>query len=128
MAKRIKESEEKLTTWFNDNDVPAKFEVCDKVGDMLEIIIKPGESKTLPSYFDNAIQHFDKKYNMVMGGLCPWLKKVNSDGSFVDLRLHDSLDYKKVLEEKELMMLAELIEKKDRLSRAAEVQSKKKKV
>src|ERR1022692_583546 len=101
------EQVENYSTWRNDNDKPAVFRLLThekrkgvKNGKhedsnkcqgsvFLRVEIKPGETRQLPTEYDDAIRKVNPKTGMVHGGLCPWLTKVGED----EVLVHQSLDY-----------------------------------
>jgi|ERR1700678_2533782 hypothetical protein len=113
-----------FSTWRNDNDVPAQFRLMThekikgsskqpKDGSVFEYVnLLPGETIQLPSEYDAAIRKVGK-LGSVSGGLCPWLVKVGDE-----VRIDTALDYKKAIENEQLLKLAEELEKESVLSKA----------
>jgi hypothetical protein len=134
------EKSETYSTWRNDNDRTAVFKLLtDKKitknssrrmnnGEpvqgsiFLNVKIEPGESKQLPSEYDQAIRTVSPKTGQVVGGLCPWLVKVGEE----DIVVHVSLDYKTSIMETEALELAKSMKKETELRAAlAELERRK---
>jgi hypothetical protein len=100
-------------SWRNDNDVEARFEVFNHVGKRFQVIIKPGETRKLPAEFDAAIHQKDER-GIVVGGLCPWLTRLDEEAKPVDRKLHAALDYKTDVENEDLDALERQINERER--------------
>lgn len=131
-----------FSTWRNDNDKPAVFKILtDKKvtknnsrrmnnGEQcqgsifLNVIIQPGETKQLPSEYDQAIRTVSPRSGQVVGGLCPWLVKVGEE----DVVVHISLDYKASMMEAEAMQLVASMKKETELRAALDELERRKAV
>lgn len=126
------EKTESFSTWKNNNDKPARFNLLThqkmrgkhrkfgadcKASVFLKIEIQPGETKQLPSEFDQAIRKVSAKTGQIVGGLCPWLTKEGEE----DMVVHKSLDYKSAFQEAEAYKAIEAFKKEDELKKALKV-------
>lgn len=99
--KQYKSPEYKLktTTWKNNTSDTFRFELLLEGGingNLIEIVLKPGESKVLDSIYDNGIQVVNE-HGQIISGACPRLTKVGHE----EFELHPNLDYQ-LIEEREL--------------------------
>lgn len=67
-----------VTRWMNPTEHHFKFRIFMGPGQHRRVSVKPGEEIELPSEYDDAIQHRAKGSNVVTGGLCPLLRKVDA--------------------------------------------------
>jgi hypothetical protein len=131
------EKTEQFTTWKNTNDKAASFRLlthekrrgkhpkfgADAKGSVfLKIEIAPGESKQLPSEYDQAIRKVCPKTGQIVGGLCPWLTKVGEE----KVVIHTSLDYKTAIEGEEARQLVAAMRKENELRDALDELEKRK--
>ncbi len=117
----------KLTTWVNDTQETARFQLMQVEAGKIQysakfrkIVIKPGQKLALESRFDDAIRTMER--GRVVGGLCPWLKKEGED----EVEMEDCLDYKTVAETLEVLDLSLKLQKRKGLEEAIKIHSERK--
>ena len=123
------EKRETFSTWKNNNDKKAVFRLLThekrtgkhqkfgadcKASVFLPIVIEPGETRMLPSEYDQAIRFVSPKTGQVSGGLCPWLTKVGEE----ELIIETSLDYKSAFQNQEALDLVKTLAKEEELKQA----------
>ena len=106
-----------ITTWRNDTKYIARFRILTSemsrnpfVGKFLYIKLKPGESYQLPSKYDDGIRKVDPKTNVIVGGMCPWLTKV--DAEEIKPTMSNALDFETQNEVDEIKRLQESMAKR----------------
>jgi len=90
-----------FTEWVNNTNQTMKFDLLSNVGpnhvgEMLRVTLKPGETITLESEYDQGIRTTrienkgdEDEREVIVGGIAPRLTKVGS----AEIELHPSLDY-----------------------------------
>jgi hypothetical protein len=126
------ERTETFSTWKNTNDKKATFRLLTnekragkhpkegancKGSVFLRVEIEPGQTRTLPSEYDQAIRKVDQKTGQVVGGLCPWLTKTGEE----EIVVHKSLDYKSAFLNEEALNLVKTLAKEEELRNALKV-------
>lgn len=123
------ERTESFSQWKNTNNVVARFKLLtDKkrkgihkrfgadcqASCFLVVEIQPGQTKSLPSEYDQAIRKVSPKTGQVVGGLCPWLTKIGEE----DVVVHKSLDYKNAIETEQAFDMVAALAQEDKLKAA----------
>lgn len=86
---------QKLTTWRNDLDVEQKFDLLLTSGELVYVVIEPGQEEKLDSCYDDGIKQIHPKSKEVIGGAAPRLTMVGHE----ELELSPNLDYERIEEE-----------------------------
>lgn len=126
--KQFDDQEDVLTVWVNDTAHPAKFRLMlDKKGKAPHsaafkfVTVPVGGKITLPKDFDDAIRT-ENEFGVVVGGLCPWLKKEGE----VEVQLEPCLDFETVIEETKASKLADKLQKQKALEEARKLMAEEK--
>ena len=115
-----------VTTWFNPLDVPQRVTLRlthggqSGPGKVKQVTIAPGKTVMLPSEYDQAIRELDKN-GVVVGGLAPMLQKQGQE----NVKVHESLDFKRVADEIELVELAKQAEKDNARKEAVKLKAER---
>jgi len=119
----------KESTWINNTQHTARFMLMldntntkTYCGGVRAIKIAPGESIVLQSVYDRAIRTLSET-GEVVGGLCPWLEKLEDD---YKPELAKCLDFESVIEEEAAKKLAEKLQKDTAMAEARKVLAAKK--